>query len=142
MTELTGTADDQRVLPVTSARDGLEHLVAEHLMTIGTAGRYPGLCGCQVWAAALVCPPGPPCPGCLAVRGTSVRGGRQRNQRTHRRGRWTRLTGWLNRRRRARHAGKTEAAGPGSAVTALVAEPVHRSRAQWAPATAPAATRR
>ncbi len=30
----------------------------------------------------------------------------------------------------ARHAGKPEAAGPGSAVTALVAEPVYRSVVQ------------
>lgn len=124
MTELTGTDDDQRrvvVLPVTSAHDGLEHLVAEDMMTIGNAGRYTGLCGRRVWAAVRACPAGPPCPGCIAVRDTSVLGGRR-----NRRGMWTRLTSWLNRRRRARHAGKPEAAGPGSAATALVPEPVHR----------------
>ncbi len=75
MAELTGADDDQRrvvVLPLTSALDGLEHLVAEHLMTISNVGRYPGLCGGRVWAAVRACPAGPPCPGCIAVRDTSV----------------------------------------------------------------------
>lgn len=38
---MTGVDDDRRlaVLPVTSARDGREHLVAEHMMTVGSAGR-------------------------------------------------------------------------------------------------------
>jgi hypothetical protein len=96
MTELPGTDDDQRrvvVLPVTSAHDGLEHLVAEHMMTIGSAGRYPGLCGRRVWAAALACPAGPPCPRCTAVRDTSVLSARRTRRRI-----WTRLTAWRRRR--------------------------------------------
>jgi hypothetical protein len=58
MTELADTNDDQRwVLPVTSAHDGLEHLVTEDMMTIGTAGRYctqgcAGVgCGRRCWPA-------------------------------------------------------------------------------------------
>ena len=100
MTELSGADDDQQrgvVLPVTSAHDGLEHLVAEHLMTIGNAGRYTGLCGRRVWAAVLACPPGPPCPGCIAVR-HAHQSRRRPNRRTGRRGMWTRLTSWLHRR--------------------------------------------
>jgi hypothetical protein len=109
MTELAGTDDDQRwMLPVTSAHDGLEHLVTEDTMTLGTAGRYTGLCGRRVWAAVLACPAGPPCPDCLAVRDTPVPGGRG-----NRRGRWPRLISWLTRRRRARHTGKPEVAGAG-----------------------------
>lgn len=132
MAELTGADDDQQwvmVLPVTSAHDGLEHLVAEDMMIIGSAGRYTGLCGRRVWAAALACPAGPPCPSCITVRDTSVLGGR-RNRRRHRRGMWARLTGWLNRRRRARHAGKPEAAGLGSAATTLISDSVYRSVVQ------------
>jgi hypothetical protein len=124
MTELTGADDGQRrvvVLPVTSAHDGLEHLVAEDMMTIGNAGRYTGLCGRRVLAAALACPAGPPCSSCIAVRDTFVFGDR-RNRRTHRHGLWTRLISWLNRRRRARHAGKPEAVGPGSVATTLIQE--------------------
>lgn len=102
MAELTGADDDQRpevVLPVTSAHDGLEHLVAEHMMTIGNAGRYTGLCGRRVWAAVLACPPGPPCPGCIAVRYAHQLGHRG-NRRTNRHRMCTGLTGWLNRMRR------------------------------------------
>jgi hypothetical protein len=93
MTELAGTDDDQRwVLPVTSAHDGLEHLVTEDTMTLGTAGRYTGLCGRRVWAAVLACPAGPPCPDCLTVRDTSALDGRG-----NRHGRWTRLISWFTR---------------------------------------------
>ncbi len=60
MTELADTNDDQRwVLPVTSAHDGLEHLVTEDMMTIGTAGRYctrgcAGVgCGRRCWPAQI-----------------------------------------------------------------------------------------
>lgn len=100
MAELTGADDESRrglVLPVTSAHDGLEHLVAEDMMTIGNAGRYTGLCGRRVWAAVLACPPGPPCPGCIAVRYARLPG-RRRNHRTGRHRMWPRLTGWLHRR--------------------------------------------
>ncbi|MGH3943155.1 MAG: hypothetical protein ACRDTG_31935 [Pseudonocardiaceae bacterium] len=99
MAELTDAEEGQRpvvALRVTSALDGREHLVAEHLITITNAGRYVGLCGRQVWAAALICPPGPPCSGCLAVRHSQQLGAR-RNRRTPRRGLWTRLTGRRNR---------------------------------------------
>lgn len=91
--------DDQQrgvVLPVTSAHDGLEHLVAEEMMTIGNAGRYTGLCGRRVWAAVLACPPGPPCRGCIVVHHAHELG-RQRKHRMGRRGVWTRLTGWVRR---------------------------------------------
>lgn len=55
-------------VPVTSTRDGFEHLVADgDGMTPGSAGRYVALCGRAVWAAALVCPPGPRCRACVAV---------------------------------------------------------------------------
>lgn len=53
--------------PVTCARDGGEHLVSEHTMTTVNAGRYVAWCGRQILAAALVCPPGRPCPDCLAI---------------------------------------------------------------------------
>lgn len=102
MAELSDPDDDQQrvlVLPVTSAHDGLEHLVDEHMMTIGNAGRYTGLCGRRVWAAVLACPPGPPCPSCLSARHAHQPGGRRKRQ-TGRSGVWTRLTGWLNRVRR------------------------------------------
>lgn len=82
------------VLPVTSARDGREHLVAEHLMTIGSAGRYPALCGHRVWAAVLACPSGPPCRDCLAVRNPRSSGHR-RQRRTNRRRVWNRFAAWL-----------------------------------------------
>ncbi|MGH3930780.1 MAG: hypothetical protein ACRDTF_12465, partial [Pseudonocardiaceae bacterium] len=124
MVELTGADDDQRpvvVLRVTSAHDGLEHLVPEHLMTIANAGRYTGLCGRRVWAAVLTCPAGPPCPGCLAVRQVPEPDGR-RNRRTNRRGVCARLITWLipTRRRRPRHGSNPEAA-------LAAPQPVHRS---------------
>lgn len=95
MTDLTGTGGGRRAwrtfaFPVTSVRDGFEHLVDDATMTPGSAGRYVALCGCGVWAAALVCPPGPRCPACTAIR-DSVPLGRQRHRRTDQRGVWARL---------------------------------------------------
>ena len=81
---------------------------------------------CQVWAAGWSVRQ-TAVPGAGAVRGTHLLDAT--NQRTLA-WEWTRLTGWLSRRRRARHADKPETAGPGSAVTALATEPVHRRRAQ------------
>lgn len=93
---MTGANDDHHpvVLPVTSARDGREHLVAEHLMTIGSAGRYPALCGHRVWATALACPSGPPCRACLAVRNPRS-SGRRRHRRTSQLRVWNRFASWL-----------------------------------------------
>ena len=53
---------------MTCAADGHDHLVADDAHAAGTAaatGRYAALCGHQVAAAPLVCPPGPPCPRCV-----------------------------------------------------------------------------
>ncbi len=126
MAELIGADDDQRpvvVLRVTSAHDGLEHLVPEHLMTIANAGRYTGLCGRRVWAAVLTCPPGPLCSGCLAVNKTHESSGR-RNRRTSRRGVCARLITWLiPTRRRPRHASNSKA-------TPAAPQPAHRSRSR------------
>lgn len=90
---MTGVDDDRHdaVLPVTSARDGQEHLVAEHLMTVGSAGRYSALCGHRVWAAVLACPSGPPCADCLTIRNPRGR----RHCRANQRRVWTRLAAWL-----------------------------------------------
>ena len=96
---MTGAGANRRspVLRVTSVRDGREHLVADHLMTVGSAGRYPALCGHRVWAAILACPSGPPCEDCLTVRHShmSVATGRRRHRRSHQRRLWTRLVAWL-----------------------------------------------
>jgi hypothetical protein len=95
------------VLRVTCARDGREHLVAEELMTPGSAGRYVALCGHRLLAAVLACPPGPSCPTCVAVRKAAVADGR-RSRRTDRPGVWARLGARLRGRRRShsrpRHA--------------------------------------
>lgn len=58
MTDVTGAGDGRRtwrtiVVPVVSAGDGVEHLVAESAMTPGSAGRYVACCGRVVWAASL-----------------------------------------------------------------------------------------
>lgn len=100
---MTSTRNDHavgdRALRVTSARDGREHLVTQEAMTPGSAGRYPALCGRQVWAAALTCPVGPPCRDCFAV-GTAYAAGRRRHRQ-----RQTGVWAWLKRlRRRARTA--------------------------------------
>ncbi|MGH4014769.1 MAG: hypothetical protein ACRDSL_12755 [Pseudonocardiaceae bacterium] len=73
MAEMTAPEGEQppsRVLGVTCARDGREHLVADEAMTPHSTGRYPALCGHGVWAAVLACPAGPPCRRCAAVRVT------------------------------------------------------------------------
>lgn len=106
MAELMGAGDDCRgrrtiAVPVTSARDGLEHLVADEAMTLGSTGRYVALCGRSVWAAAWACPPGPECPACVTVR-NAVQVGRQRHHRTRQRGVWTSLTARLRHPRSAR----------------------------------------
>ena len=50
---------------MTCAADGLAHLVTDDAHAAGLAagaGRYPALCGHQVAAAPLICPPGPTVP--------------------------------------------------------------------------------
>lgn len=90
------------VFPVTSVRDGLEHLVTDEAMTIGNPDRYLALCGHRVLAAALVCPPGPPCPTCVAVRSADAAGDR-RHRRTAWSRVWARLADRLRGRSRQRH---------------------------------------
>lgn len=98
MAELMDAEDKQRVwrtitVAVTSVRDGFEHLVDDAVMTPGSAGRYVALCGHEVQAAALVCPPGPRCEACVAVRNAVLADG-QRHRRADQRGIWARLTRW------------------------------------------------
>ncbi|MGQ0778504.1 MAG: hypothetical protein ACT4NY_29525 [Pseudonocardiales bacterium] len=103
MTDLSRAGDRRAVaLSVTCGRDGREHLVAEEAMTIGSAGRYPALCGHAVWAVALACPAGPPCRACAAIRNPDTPSAR-RYRRKHRPGVWARLAAWLNRVRLRRH---------------------------------------
>jgi hypothetical protein len=92
-------------VPVTSVRDGFEHLVAEAAMTRRNAGRYVALCGRAVWATALVRPPGPPCPACFPVRKTVPARGRHR-RRANQRGAWARMTALL------RHPSPTQSESP------------------------------
>lgn len=112
MTDLTGARNQcpgRRVVvvPVTSVRDGLEHLVADEAMTPGSAGRYVASCGDVVWAAALACPPGPRCPACVAARTPDPASGRRRHCQ-HRPG----VGAWWNLILRRRHgaAGATDGA--------------------------------
>lgn len=90
MADLNGADDDRQppavVLPVTCARDGREHLVAEDEMVPGKAGRYTTVCGHRMLAAVLACPPGPPCPRCVTIYSAEVR-----SRRTNRPGVWARL---------------------------------------------------
>lgn len=88
-------------LPLTSAPDGYEHLIAEDAMTAGKTGCFATLCGQTVWAAALACPPGPGCRACIAVRDTDAADG-LRHRRTKQRKRWT-PAAWMRRHSRARH---------------------------------------
>jgi len=101
-------AQHDMVLPVTSVRDGLEHLVAEEEMTSGNAGRYVAVCGRRVLAAVLAFPPGPQCSACVKVQGTqrglalrtASRGTRRKHGRVSRPGRWA----WvIDRLRRSQH---------------------------------------
>lgn len=97
MTAMTGMGNSRRVrsavlVPVTSSRDGFEHLVVEETMTPRHGGRCVALCGCAVWAAALACPPGRCCPACSAACHADVADGPQ-HRRRNRRGVWARLVG-------------------------------------------------
>lgn len=110
MADVTGARNERparRAVPVTSARDGFEHLVADEAMASGTGGHYPALCGRVVWAAALVCPPGPRCPACVAAC-TPDPSRQQRLHRQRRPGVWTLLNPIRGRRHRA--AGATDGA--------------------------------
>ena len=116
MTDLTSDGDERqawRVVAVTSAEDGLEHLVADEAMALENAGRYVALCGRAVLAAALVCPPGRPCRACVEVRTSDAASGRQQR----RVGMWA----WLNPIRRHRH--RAAAPTPLPDVTLPVCEP-------------------
>lgn len=120
MAGVTGAGDGRRAwrsiaVPVVSARDGLEHLVAESTMTPGSAGRYVACCGRVVWAAALACPPGPRCPDCVAAR-TSEPARQRRRHRQHRPG----VRTWLNPVRRHHHR------AAGAVALPDVALPVHK----------------
>jgi hypothetical protein len=75
-------------------RDGHEHLVSEHTMTKENEGRYVAWCGHRVLAAALVCPPGRPCPNCLAI-GRAEAAAEERYRWTHRAKLWARLAARL-----------------------------------------------
>lgn len=129
MADLTGTGSERLVRwaawPVTSVRDGLEHLVADEEMAPGSAGHYVALCGRGVSAAALACPPGPPCPACLTARISHAASERQRH-RQHRPG----ILAWLNpaRLRRYSRAGKT-APFPDIALPATESKPPQSTRA-------------
>jgi hypothetical protein len=112
MAALTGAPHGRPVhhavaLPVTSARDGLEHLVLDEAMTPANAGHCVALCGRALWAAALACPPGPQCRACNAVRDADADSARScHRQRPH--GLWAWLC--LVRRGRYRAAGTTDGA--------------------------------
>lgn len=106
MVAMTGAGAERRAwrsvaVPVTSVRDGFEHLVAEKPIALGNTGRYVALCGRIVWAAALASPAGPRCPACVAVHSVDAVHG-PRHRRASRRGAWARLVGLLCRPRPAR----------------------------------------
>ena len=107
MTDFKDARPVWRTVDVTSARDRVEHLVLEEAMTPRSAGCYVAVCGHQVQAAALACPPGLRCPVCLAVRDANARDQRRRHRRRPP-GRWA----WLPLPRRGRHraAGTTGSA--------------------------------
>ncbi len=67
MAGVTGSVGP-RALRVTCARDGREHLVSDTEMDAGHTGPRVALCRHEVLPAVLVCPPGPPCSDCIAVR--------------------------------------------------------------------------
>lgn len=117
-------------LPVTSARDGLEHLVADEAMT-GNAGRYVALCGRAVWAASLACPAGRSCQSCVAAHTSDAA-----SRRRYPAGLWA----WLNPIRCRRHRASEATAFPDVALPVCEPEsslpaqglvlppPVHRRR--------------
>ena len=86
-----------RALRVTCARDGREHLVSDTEMDAGHAGPRVALCGHEVLPTVLVCPPGPPCSGCITVRWqhTDGRQAASRKGRHHRAGMLARLVSRL-----------------------------------------------
>ncbi|MGH3947449.1 MAG: hypothetical protein ACRDRY_09575 [Pseudonocardiaceae bacterium] len=127
---MTGARDERRAwrtvaVPVTSALDGLEHLVADAAIAPGNAGRYGALCGRNVWAAALACPAGPRCPACVMVHNADVVGP-PRHRLPNRRGTWARLVSTLRRPRPARSESDQfpDVTLPPSGV---VASPLHQS---------------
>lgn len=100
MPGMTGVGDSRRALlvPVTSSRDGFEHLVVEETMRPRHGGRWIALCGYAVWAAALACPPGRRCPACSAAcHADAADGPHQRRLLNRRRGAWARWVGLLRR---------------------------------------------
>lgn len=127
MADLNDADEDRQppwavVLPVTCARDGREHLVAEDAMVPGNAGRYTTVCGHRMLAAVLACPPGPPCPDCVTIYSAEVRG-----RRANRPGVCARLATRLTptRRRRPRAAQSESAPVP---VPVVAPAPVHRRK--------------
>jgi hypothetical protein len=94
-------------VPVTCARDSVEHLVCEEAMTSRSAGCYVAVCGRSVRAAALACPPGPRCPACTTVL-YADRGSERRRHRQRSHGLWA----WLNLVRRRRHRAAETTDGP------------------------------
>ena len=73
-----------RVIRVTCAEDGREHMVTNEQMVVGQAarsGRYMGLCGHLVCAAAMVCPPGRSCSGCTEAAGGRMASGGSEKRR-------------------------------------------------------------
>ncbi|MCA1703016.1 MAG: hypothetical protein LC808_06975 [Actinobacteria bacterium] len=75
-------------IAVTCAKDRRCHRVTDEALAAARAaprGRPTALCGHQVLATALVCPPGPDCQGCAAAA-TPRRTDRGRHRR-HARGR-------------------------------------------------------
>lgn len=77
-----------RTVSVTCTDDGRDHLVADEAMAAGNAGagRFWALCGHRVWPALLICPPGPPCPGCVAVARAYANAPSSRDRRQRRSG--------------------------------------------------------
>lgn len=130
MAGMSGAGDARRsrrtvAVPVTSARDGFEHLVTEDEIAPSNASRYTALCRRDVWAAALAAPPGPRCPACITVRNADTSDG-PRHRRATRSGAWARLTGLL---RRSRPARPESSQFPDATLppTRIVPSPLHKS---------------
>ena len=73
-----------RVVPVSCAEDGQEHMVTDKQMGVDRAsrsGRYTALCGHLVRTAAMVCPPGRSCPRCAETAGAQMASGRSEKRR-------------------------------------------------------------
>ncbi len=130
MAGMSGVGDARRswrtvAVPVTSALDGFEHLVADAVIVSSNAGHYVALCGRDVRAAALAAPPGPRCPACVAVHNVYTSDG-PRHRRLTRSGAWARLTGLL---RRSRPARPESSQFPDATLppTGIVPSPLHQS---------------